>query len=94
MTIRRRDAMIGFFSATGLTIALTEPASAASATELIRESDTALANLYANEPNAKLLGDRAKAILVFPNILKAGFIVGAARWQWRSVREWSSNTLL
>lgn len=77
MTIKRRDAMIGFISVTALTFALAEPASAASATELIRASDAALANLYEKQPKAKLLGQRARAILVFPSIVKAGFIVGA-----------------
>src|SRR5271170_3900254 len=77
MTITRRDTMTGFISAIGLTLALAEPAAAASASDLIRASDAALANLYANQPKAKLLGNRAKAILVFPNIMKAGFIVGA-----------------
>jgi lipid-binding SYLF domain-containing protein len=77
MTITRRDAMAGFISATGLTLALAAPASAASASELIRSSDTALASLYSSQPKAKILGNRAKAILVFPNIIKAGFMVGA-----------------
>ena len=77
MTITRRDAMAGFISATGLTLALVEPASAASASDLIRSSDAALANLYANQPKARLLRNRAKAILIFPSIVKAGFIVGA-----------------
>ena len=77
MIITRRDAMAGFISAAGLTLALAEPASAASASDLIRTSNAALANLYANEPKAKILDQRAKAILVFPNIVKAGFIVGA-----------------
>ena len=36
----------------------------------------ALKNLYATEPVAKMIGDKAKAILVFPNIVKAGFVVG------------------
>jgi lipid-binding SYLF domain-containing protein len=77
MSINRRDAMIGFISITGLTFALTGPAVAASATELIRASDAALANLYAKQPKARSLGNRAKAILVFPSIVKAGFIIGA-----------------
>jgi len=77
MTITRRDAMAGFISAAGLTLALVEPASAASASDLIRSSDAALANLYANQPKARLLRSRAKAILIFPSIVKAGFIVGA-----------------
>jgi lipid-binding SYLF domain-containing protein len=41
---------------------------------------TALASLeklYANQPEAKTLGEQAKAILVFPNVFKAGFLGGA-----------------
>jgi lipid-binding SYLF domain-containing protein len=37
----------------------------------------ALAALYKNTPAAKTLGTTAKGILVFPNIVRAGFIVGA-----------------
>lgn len=77
MTITRRDAMTGLISATGLTIALAQPAAAASASDLIRSSDTALANLYANQPKARILRNRSRAILIFPNIVKAGFIIGA-----------------
>ena len=77
MILTRRDAMAGVISTAALTIAFVAPASAASASKLIRDSDAALAKLYANEPKAKLLGNRAKAILVFPSIVKAGFIVGA-----------------
>jgi lipid-binding SYLF domain-containing protein len=77
MKITRRNTMTGFISATGLMFALAEPASAASASELIRSANAALANLYANQPKAKNLGNRAKAILVFPNIVKAGFMVAA-----------------
>ncbi|HTQ71958.1 MAG TPA: lipid-binding SYLF domain-containing protein [Acidocella sp.] len=77
MSIKRRDAMIGFVSVTGLTIASVEPAAAASASELIRDANAALANLYANQPKARSLGARAKAILVFPSIVKAGFLIGA-----------------
>lgn len=77
MTITRRDAMTGFISATGLTLALAAPASAASAADLIRSSDAALATLYSSQPKAKLLGNRSKAILIFPKIIKAGFMIGA-----------------
>jgi lipid-binding SYLF domain-containing protein len=41
------------------------------------DAKAALQKLYENEPAAKLVGDKAKAVLVFPNIVKAGFIVGA-----------------
>ncbi len=52
------------------------PAVAASAAELNREAAAALRALYAKEPAAKKLGEKAKGILVFPSIIKAGFIVG------------------
>jgi lipid-binding SYLF domain-containing protein len=41
------------------------------------DAKAALNKLYESEPAAKLIGEKAKAILVFPNIVKAGFIVGA-----------------
>ena len=40
------------------------------------DAHAALQKLYASEPVAKMIGEKAKAILVFPNIVKAGFIVG------------------
>src|SRR5262245_12605600 len=49
---------------------------AAPAAELNREAAAALQDLYAKTPRAKELGAKAKGILVFPNIIKAGFIVG------------------
>jgi len=50
---------------------------AGSATDITRESNAALQNLYASNPEARHLAKRAKGILVFPNIVKAGFVVGA-----------------
>jgi lipid-binding SYLF domain-containing protein len=41
------------------------------------DAKAALSKLYESEPAAKLIGEKAKAVLVFPNIVKAGFIVGA-----------------
>ena len=43
---------------------------------LKRDSFAALQTLYAKEPKAKAIGDQSKAILVFPNLVKAGFIAG------------------
>jgi lipid-binding SYLF domain-containing protein len=40
------------------------------------DANAALKKLYESTPVAKQIGDQAKAILVFPNIVKAGFIVG------------------
>jgi lipid-binding SYLF domain-containing protein len=52
------------------------PAMAASAAEINRDAAAALKLLYDSEPAAKALGAKAKGILVFPSIIKAGFIVG------------------
>ena len=42
-----------------------------------RETEGALKVLYDSTPEARELAARAKGILVFPNIVKAGFIFGA-----------------
>ena len=47
-----------------------------SAGKLNSESRAALSKLYAGAPAAKALGEKAVAILVFPSITKAGFMVG------------------
>jgi len=57
-------------------LAVSRPAVAADAAAIDRESRAALQKLYATTPAAKVLGEKAKAILVFPSILKAGLIVG------------------
>jgi lipid-binding SYLF domain-containing protein len=48
---------------------------AASASEIDRNATQALNTLYNTTPGAKALGDKAKAILIFPSIVKGGFIV-------------------
>jgi lipid-binding SYLF domain-containing protein len=48
-----------------------------SASDISRDSNAALQTLYASNPEARQLAKRAKGILVFPNIVKAGFLVGA-----------------
>jgi lipid-binding SYLF domain-containing protein len=48
-----------------------------SAAEIDREVDNALQTLYTTTPEARNLASRAKGILVFPSIVKAGFMVGA-----------------
>ena len=40
------------------------------------DASAALQSLYGSEPVAKMIGEKAKAVLVFPSIVKAGFIVG------------------
>ncbi len=53
------------------------PGIAGSAAEIDRDVHKALTDLYAKSSEAKALAKRAKAILVFPKIVKAGFILGA-----------------
>ena len=50
---------------------------AASAAEIDQDVTAALQTLYANTSGAKDLGDKAKGVLVFPNIVKGGFLVAA-----------------
>lgn len=49
---------------------------AASKAEIDRDVKIALEQLYQSTPAAKLLAEKAKAILVFPSILKAGLVIG------------------
>lgn len=51
-------------------------ATGASAAEINKNAQLALQKLYAKTDSARVLGNNAKAILVFPAITKAGFIVG------------------
>jgi len=50
---------------------------AASAQEIDSNVTAALQTLYANTPGAQDLGDKARGILVFPNIVKGGFLFAA-----------------
>jgi lipid-binding SYLF domain-containing protein len=60
-----------------LAMTLVTPASAAeNKSSIDRDSAAALKSLYDKTPAAKALGAKAKGILVFPRIVKAGFIVG------------------
>src|SRR6185295_2390826 len=49
-------------------------AQAASASEINRDARAALSKLYNNYPGSKALADRAVGVLVFPSIVKGGFI--------------------
>ena len=52
-------------------------ARAAESPTIEKNAAESLEKLYAKEPGAKILAEKAKAILVFPNIFKAGFLGGA-----------------
>jgi lipid-binding SYLF domain-containing protein len=53
-------------------------ASAATAEDLDKDSRQALQTLYKAEPVAETLSRTAKAILVFPNMVKAGLVFGGS----------------
>lgn len=70
------------FLATSLSVASLAVAGAASAAtsteELNRDANQALQLLYSTNPAAASLGKSAKAVLIFPSIVKAGFVFGGA----------------
>lgn len=51
-------------------------AHAASKVEIDRDVDSALQKLYESTPAAKVLSEKATAILVFPSIIKGGLVIG------------------
>ena len=50
---------------------------AASAADINRDATAALNKLYADVPEARALAAKARAILIFPRVVKAGFMFGA-----------------
>jgi len=62
--------------ALALSVMVAAPALAASAAQLDRDGAAALEKLYESNEAARLLGKNARGILVFPNIVKAGFMFG------------------
>jgi lipid-binding SYLF domain-containing protein len=61
-----------------VTVASTvHPALAASRAEIDRDVTAAIARMNETVPNAKALSSQAKGVLVFPSIVKAGFLFGA-----------------
>ena len=61
---------------TATTLISPNPAQGATAAEINRDVKNGLEILYAKSPQAKALAEKAKGILVFPGIVKGGFIVG------------------
>ena len=59
-------------------MAVGQTAVGATAEDLHRDAQQALDKLYETNAVAKTLGDEAQAILVFPNIVKAGLVFGGS----------------
>jgi lipid-binding SYLF domain-containing protein len=67
---------IGLLAILTASLVMTIPVLAASQQELGRDSLQALESLYARNSAARMLGKKATAVLVFPHMLKAGFMFG------------------
>ena len=62
----------------GALVSLPSQASASSAESIDWHVRNGLRTLYANNPAARSLGRQAKAVLIFPQIVKGGFLVAGA----------------
>ncbi len=61
---------------TVIALAHAQPTYAASASEIDRNATAALEKLFDSAPGARELSEKAKGILIFPSIIKGGFIIG------------------
>jgi lipid-binding SYLF domain-containing protein len=67
---------LGFaISAITLAISTSSVSLAASKATINRDAKATLDKLYKNNPGAKALGDKSVGVLVFPSIVKGGFII-------------------
>lgn len=53
-------------------------ARADTAAEIDRDVQVAMERLYASAPGARPLGEQAKAVLVFPSVIKGGLLLGGS----------------
>ena len=81
MNMKRLAAVLLVQVTLGLVLAVAAfaqiPSLAPTASEIDRNASAALRELYSHNETAKALGAKAKAVLVFPDIRKGAFIVGA-----------------
>jgi lipid-binding SYLF domain-containing protein len=83
MTITRRSFHTSLLAASAaaallVTTFATLPAHAATSEDLDKDSAQALAKLYETNPTAETLGKKARAILIFPKVIKAGLVFGGS----------------
>jgi len=72
----RRHLLTAVATLAGGAVMQSTAAHAASARTINQDADVALRSLYAAQPKAHQLSTRAKAILIFPKIIKAGLLIG------------------
>lgn len=70
--------MAGAFALAAATLGGGSVAQAASAEDLDRDSAQAVQSLTRSNPTAADIARNARAVLIFPNIVKAGFVFGGA----------------
>lgn len=79
MTQRRTIGKTLLVAAATLMLGVTSlPAAAASAEDLNKDASQTLQALYKTNPTAEVIAKKAKAILVFPKIVKAGLVFGGS----------------
>ena len=76
--LRRNFLTLVFAAASIVSMSVMNQASAATAEDLDKDSRQALQTLYAAQPVAETLSRTARAVLVFPNIIKAGLVFGGS----------------
>lgn len=81
---------LGVAAPATLTLA-SQAAAAATAEDLNRSASEALARLYRNNPVAATIGKQASAILVFPNVIKAGMVFGGSYGEGALLRNGVAN---
>lgn len=77
-TLQNNFRAILFAIASILSFSVIGQAGAATAEDLDKDSMQALNTLYQTSPVAETLSQSAKAVLVFPNIVKAGLVFGGS----------------
>lgn len=78
MNVRGFFLAISVAMATMVSMSVLDCANAATAEDLNRDADHALQMLYKANPIAEGLSKKARAVLVFPNMIKAGLVFGGA----------------
>lgn len=66
-----------FVAFIGCLSASAEGEKSAAAAQIDRDVDTSLQKLYETTPAAEVLREKAKAVLVFPSVVKGGLMIGA-----------------
>ena len=76
MSATRRAILLGLPPLVGSISLGPVAAQAATRRQIDHDADWALRVLYSSQPKARNLGNRARAVLIFPKIIKAGLLIG------------------